>query len=335
MSTIYEVAPKVVRYWKQIQWKKLLFDFLLLPCMALVYWTVNAQGLRTINHAFATKLYKVPGAVILGLGRWRIWHELDIAPFFALILLTFVFLSTTNALRILLFGVPQHFANREVHTPIIFAGAVALIVFDMTVFYKGLVDSMFFERGIQFVPLLMTLGYSVVLAYAAYCRSFMDMLARGRNFAAWSEHPVLEKYTKLAIRLAQNQDVWTSQSLLPGALIPKSDIWLHYIDHCTDPQLRMELTRLMAMSARDQLTLLEPGKRLLEQFLSSPPIVARTSRPATFNRQQFLNDGGIFVILGGNVSDEALRVLVGADFQETCFLAKKGLLCPGYFVIDK
>jgi hypothetical protein len=166
---------------------------------------------------------------------------------------------------------------------------------------------------------------------------FMGMAANGRQFTeGWLAHPVLEKYTKLSVRLCQNQDQWISQSLLPGSLVPKSAIANHYIDHCPVPELRMEFLRMIAMSLRDQLTLLEPAKRLLEQFLTSPPIIAHTSKPATFNRAQFLSNAGIFVILGGDISDDALRLLVGADFQETCFLAKKGrLTLPGCIVLDE
>lgn len=169
-----------------------------------------------------------------------------------------------------------------------------------------------------------------------FCAHFMGVAANGRQFTTWLEHPVLEKYTKLAVRLCQNQDQWISQSLLPGSLVPKSAIANHYIDHCPLTEVRMEFVRMTAMCLRDQLTLLEPAKRLLEQFLTSPPIIARTSKPATFNRAHFLNDAGIFVVLGGDISDDALRLLVGADFQETCFLAKKGRLTKrGYIVLDE
>jgi hypothetical protein len=48
----------------------------------------------------------------------------------------------------------------------------------------------------------------------------------------------------------------------------------------------------------------------------------------------FLNSGGILVILGG--PEEALRILVAADFQETCFLAKHGALkIPGIYCLDE
>jgi hypothetical protein len=103
-----KVAPQPVpakvewdfRAWWQRNWNWFLLDCLFLPCMGLMYWTVNAEGLRITFPAMATKLYKVPLASLFRLGHWKLFHEIDIAPFFALAMLIVVFSATTRALTV-------------------------------------------------------------------------------------------------------------------------------------------------------------------------------------------------------------------------------------------
>jgi len=168
-----------------------------------------------------------------------------------------------------------------------------------------------------------------------YAGAFLETVARRRkDITDIAEKPVLEKYTKLAAKLAQNQSKWFPEWWLPYAFIPKHAIHDYLVTHCTDPEVRREFETFKSFPVREQLSILDPIFRLLAGVLASPPIVARTSKPVIFDKRAFLNAGGITVILGG-ASDDATSVVIGSDFQETMFLAKQGLSRPGIYIQDE
>lgn len=171
---------------------------------------------------------------------------------------------------------------------------------------------------------------------AAFCRNFMDMIARRIGITNWSEHRVLLKYTRLAVQTYQHIDHWLPESLVSRFLVPKSEAWQFATAHVSEEHLFHELMRISRMSEKDQLYHTEPVVRLLEDFLGNPAIEARTSRPQKWDRVAFHNAGGIQVIIGEDGYEDALSALVSADFQETCHLLKAGMLrVPVTYAIDE
>jgi hypothetical protein len=165
--------------------------------------------------------------------------------------------------------------------------------------------------------------------------SLMDKLAQRRKINDLAEFPVLEKYSRLAIRVKQNQSEWFPDYKIPKILVPNGPIWRQALEHCTDCELAAELDDLQTMPIREQLSLLEPARRLLEGIFRSPPIIARTSQPEEWDKETRLNNNMIYVGIGGNISDDALRIMVGSDYQDTIFLAKQRRIKPGRYSVDE
>jgi hypothetical protein len=172
-----------------------------------------------------------------------------------------------------------------------------------------------------------------------FCWQFLDMAARRRGLADLAETPVLEKYAKLAVNVYQCLDAWISESQIPRFLRPKSPAQDFAIAHCTvgpdAAELREELRRTAIFPPREQLSLLEPAERLLNALFRNAVIFARTTQPQKIDLVDFKNKCGIHIILGGNVSDDALRLHVGTDFQQTAFHAKNQQLRNGVYVVDE
>lgn len=112
----------------------------LMPCVALVYLTVSAEGLRLLMPVFQMRLYKtpVPGAGLLR--GFDGFDRLDLSMVLALILF-----STVTALWIRIFRSLQDagaLAERHARNPIlsyILAGIAAIIILgDAGLFYVGL-----------------------------------------------------------------------------------------------------------------------------------------------------------------------------------------------------
>lgn len=168
-----------------------------------------------------------------------------------------------------------------------------------------------------------------------YAGGFLDTVARRRkDITDIAEKPVLEKYTKLAAKLAQNQSEWFPEWWLPYAFIPKHPIYNYLVSHCNDEEVRREFAKFVSFPVREQLSILDPIFRLLGSVLLSPPIIACTTKPVTFDKKAHLDKGGITVILGGK-SHDATSVMIGSDFQETMFLANQGLARPGFYIVDE
>jgi hypothetical protein len=161
----------------------------------------------------------------------------------------------------------------------------------------------------------------------------VDTFARRRGMKDFNEHPVLWKYIRLPVQLAQHQNVFTPEYLLPWALRPKSPIFEHYVRHCTHQAVRSEFERMRGFTLRDQLTLLEPGERQLQAHYGDPTIMAQTSKEARWDKVAFQNNCGIQVILGGHVSRDALRNCIESDFQEDVFLRRQGLVTTSHTYI--
>jgi len=171
---------------------------------------------------------------------------------------------------------------------------------------------------------------------AVYCKNFMDMIGRRIGISNWAEHRVLQKYLRFDVQAYQDIDEWFPESLIPQFLVPKTAEWQFAVDHVKEERLFHGLMRISRMSEKDQLYHTEPVVRILEDFLGNAAMEARTSKPQTWDRIAFHNEGGIQVILGEDGYEDALSTLVSSDFQESCSLLKNGLVHkPMHYAIDE
>jgi hypothetical protein len=169
-----------------------------------------------------------------------------------------------------------------------------------------------------------------------YCSAVQDMAFRRRSdIKDLSDHPVLEKYTRIPVQVFQNTDCWLPEYLIQYVLQPRHPAFEFILSHLPHPELRMEMTQISVMSERDRMSLLEPPGRALYSMFASAPVMARTTKRPKVDWEHFLNSAGIHVVLGGNLSDDGLRVFVGCDFQMKYRLVRKGLKVPGMIFCDE
>lgn len=176
--------------------------------------------------------------------------------------------------------------------------------------------------------------YKKMLEDDEYRNGFLDICMRQQGITTLSESPAKFKYSHVAVSLKQCQDVWWSDSLLPYA-IRKHPFRSFAKAHATDPKSVFEVEEIERMPIAQQLTMVESAARLTSDVLSSPVIQARTCLPETIDWTAFKNNCGIHIILGGNISDHALRVHIGTDFQKTVNDAKKRKIIPGIYFVDE
>ncbi|MGC3970603.1 MAG: hypothetical protein QM775_25690 [Pirellulales bacterium] len=69
------------------------------------------------------------------------------------------------------------------------------------------------------------------------------------------------------------------------------------------------------LGVRERALMVESAARLLDDVLGSPVNRARTCKPETFDSVGFWNKAGIYIAIGGGVSDHAFAVHRGSIFQ--------------------
>lgn len=155
-----------------LNWRVVLWNAITMPLIGLLYWVVNAQGIRSEFPVFARRLYQLP---LPGLSRLRGYeglHILDLAHVLAILLLGFVWYFWILVIRVWLYGedpVKDPSLNRSSYYVFIFTLSGVMILGDATVFYCGLFDhvgSMWGETN-RFVPFVATMLYMGLLAAAA------------------------------------------------------------------------------------------------------------------------------------------------------------------------
>jgi hypothetical protein len=166
-----------------------------------------------------------------------------------------------------------------------------------------------------------------------YRGAFVDILLPSQEKATLGDQPSKLENLNLAISAKQKLDTWISDS------------WTHHLleKHPVNEFAKLHLPgdfkiQLEAIDSLDPKSrLMGPGSavRLMKPVMGSPVIQVRTFTPESHDDVEFKNKGGIRIILGGDVSKDALRVLVGADFQRTVRDAKRRLLNPGIYFVDE
>lgn len=166
------VAKKSFRRMKTWNWKLILFNAAVLPCIFILYWMINAQGLRQIT-ILATPLYKVPLPIIGQLKHYDGLYRLDLANILAILQLCFVWVFWIVIVKYLFYGpqVSEDGLNQKSYYAFILTIAVLLIVGDTIVFYAGTSDhlgSMWAGDNPVFVPAVASITYMALLAAIAF-----------------------------------------------------------------------------------------------------------------------------------------------------------------------
>jgi len=155
---------------KTANYKSLLFTVIFIPLLGMIYWIVNAQGIRMSIPIFGMKLYKVPFPGFSFLANYKGLRDLDLAHVFALFMLFAVWYLSVRLLKILLFGYDrQDGINAGFDLRFLFCVSAVVILIDVTMFYRGIADQGGLLTGTGgLTPLIATVGYSGLLAFVAY-----------------------------------------------------------------------------------------------------------------------------------------------------------------------
>lgn len=141
----------------------------------------------------------------------------------------------------------------------------------------------------------------------AFAEAMLSLMAARRKMTDFFERPSLEDVSTLAIQLYQNQDTWWPEHLLPQALHPKNPISKFALDHCTDEEVKARLTEKLNVAPSIAETSTKPVARMLELMLGNGALKARTGSSQTWDKIDFMNKAGIFVIVANGCSTDALR----------------------------
>jgi hypothetical protein len=164
-----ELPHEFVRRVRSVHWKALAFDFFVVPWLLLVYWTVVAQGWRIATTSGATKLFKTHLGLIPFLKNKEILRQTDLAHVYAVLLLFAVTIFGVLTVKIIFFGGVRKrgVKNQERMDRFVVLIAVIVFVVDGAMFFHGIREVSFFHKSGVVTPLLVTLGYSAMLA--AFC----------------------------------------------------------------------------------------------------------------------------------------------------------------------
>ncbi len=151
--------------------KVLAFKAVSLLFLLLVCCTVIAQGLRSMNSLFSSRLAKFPGLRFLQ--RWEGWHRLDVANVIAVALLLIEYVVLVTAVRYFL--VPSTMEGGGDWKPendraLTWTGFVGLVLGEAFLFYLGVMnnESGWDEGGSLSVALAGSLVYTLSIVFVAY-----------------------------------------------------------------------------------------------------------------------------------------------------------------------
>lgn len=142
----------------------------------VVYWVVNAEGLRNIAPFLGRKLSKVPLPGFSYLADYEGLHQLDTAHVVTVFLFVASLISCTQFVRCLLIGEVSRpngvTLNYGTYKFVVLALSVVILFADGFLFYYGTFSrttSLFSDdTGVSLTALVLTAGYCVTL----FCMAF-------------------------------------------------------------------------------------------------------------------------------------------------------------------
>lgn len=166
-----------------------------------------------------------------------------------------------------------------------------------------------------------------------YRSAFVDILLPMQEKVTIGDQPSKAENLDLAIGVKQNQDIWWPDSWMPYVLEDHS-VHDHAKAHCTAEKELEDLKAAGRLKGKEHSMGPGSASRIMRP-MGNPVIEVRCCAPENFDWIAFKNKCGIHVILGGDVSDDALRIFCCSDYQRTVRAAKKRLLRPGIIFRDE
>lgn len=171
-TPIEAVSQKLTTFISNVNWTVFLWNLLTLPGIGLVYWVINAQGIRLQMPVFGMRLYKLPIPGFAAFKDYEGFYRMDLACVFAMILLFAVWYLWIVTVKLLLHGQDETLdptLNQGRYLVFLLTMSAIVIGCDTIIFYCGLadqVDSMWGQQS-PFVPVVATMLYTAVLAFIA------------------------------------------------------------------------------------------------------------------------------------------------------------------------
>ena len=174
--------PHVVTYsddepqpwsWTHINIKLILFNLLVLPILALLYWQINSIGLRLAIPQLGAKLHKF--VLFTWMRRYQGWKEFDWANMGAIAQLAVVWAATVLLMRVFVYGtIPGKPINEQFVRRFILISGTILLVWDATMFYKGISDFGWLGGNGGITTVIVTIGWMTALLTLAFIETMLQ-----------------------------------------------------------------------------------------------------------------------------------------------------------------
>ena len=158
---------------RDLNYKRICWNGISLPIVAVIYWTVNSDGVRAQLPILGMRLYKLPLPFVSHLQDFEATYRLDLAHVFVMVLLFAVWYVLRSLIRIYLFGFDQD-CKREIdqdrHQNLMIGIGIILMTGDLFIFYQGLSSNFYgWQEETNFITsLVSTIVYGGVLFFVSY-----------------------------------------------------------------------------------------------------------------------------------------------------------------------
>ena len=182
MSTQTYTSPHVVDYsdddrpswsFSRINFKLILFNQFVLPLLGLLYWQINSIGLRLAIPQLGAKLHKF--VLFTWMRRYQGWKEFDWANLGAIAQLAVVWAATVLMMRVFVYGtIPGKPINEQFVRRFILIAGTILLVWDATMFYKGISDFGWLGGNGGVTTVIVTIGWMTALLILAFIETMLQ-----------------------------------------------------------------------------------------------------------------------------------------------------------------
>ncbi len=164
-----------------------------------------------------------------------------------------------------------------------------------------------------------------------------DLFARQRELPNLHDHVSLDEVSNIAFNVILNQREPIAESFYPYLLDRKHPVSREAKRNLREDceELLDQYEQILSVPPAEAKFTTKPVARMFRKNWWNGVMLSRTSQPQIWDKRAFHNKGGIFIILGDNVSPDVLRTYVLFDFLQTSRWARKGLIGPGVYAVDE
>lgn len=163
--------------WLTRNFKLILFNLMVLPILALVYWTINSVGLRLSAPALGVKLYRIPLPGFSTMRHYHGWREIDLANVFAIIQLGLVWVAAVMVMHVMLYGGSRlRSMNEEFVCNFVLSVGIVLLLGDTVLFYIGVGETggLLSTGGVSLTQIVITIVYTGILLFVAFLHCLLE-----------------------------------------------------------------------------------------------------------------------------------------------------------------